>query len=247
MLAEFISEVRRRHPDALVALLSDHLGNFNDLRRPVPPADERRLRFTVWGEGIEPGTNNRLGTHFDVTPTLLALLGFTHWTELGLGASLLRFDSPWFVRERPERLRVVHDLPTIRAHPGDAIAFYAEGPTIEIDGARVLATHRGLRLGEAVFAVVFDSDGTAIRHRAFAGEVVFQRVEQWADGKRLAGVSTHEGFNRRLPCGNVGGSGFFAGRLGANDFVCGPLAEGAPVLVPVQVPRRGPTGVVQRG
>ena len=236
MLAEFIGEVRRRHPDALVALLSDHLGNFNDLRRPAPPDDERRLRFTVWGEGIEPAVVNRRGTHFDVTPTLLDLLGFAHWTELGLGASLLRFDSPWFAQPRPERLRVVHDLRGIRAS-GEAVAFHAEGPIIEINGTRILATHRGLRLHEAVFAIAFDAEGNPVRYRSFAGvdsRAAFLQVKQWVDGYWLAGVSTHEGFNQRLPCGDVGGGGFFAGRLGAHDFVCGPLREGASVSVPLR-------------
>ena len=244
MLAEFIGEVRRRHPDALVALLSDHLGNFNDLRRSAPPPEERRLRFTVWGEGIEPAVINRRGTHFDITPTLLDLLGFTHWTELGLGASLLHFDSPWFSHERPERLRVVHDLAAIRAHSGERIAFHAEGLTIEIDGTRILATHRGLRLREAVFAIAFDADGNAVRHRSFAGadgRALLRQVEQWADGKSLAGVSTHEGFNQRLPCGDVGGGGFFAGRIGAHDFVCGPLGSDSEALcfpLPSQQPLR---------
>ena len=235
MLAEFISEVRRRHPDAVVALLSDHLGNFNDLRRPAPPDDQRRLRFTVWGEGIEPATINRRGTHFDVTPTLLDMLGFANWTELGLGASLLRFDSPWFTHPRPERLRVVYDLRGIRVHPGQPIAFHAEGPSIEIDGAHILATHRGLRLREAVFAIAFDVDGAAVRHRSFAGTdeyALLRQVEQWAESKWLVGISTHEDVNRRLPCGDVGSGEFFAGRLGAHDFVCGQLRENARVSVP---------------
>ena len=239
MLAEFIGEVRRRHPDALVALLSDHLGNFNDLRRAAPPPEERRLRFTVWGEGIEPAVINRRGTHFDITPTLLDLLGFTHWTELGLGASLLHFDSPWFSHERPERLRVVHELRGIRAHSGERIAFHAEGPTIEIDGTRILATHRGLRLREAVFAIAFDADGNAVQHRSFADadeHALLRQVERWADGRLLAGVSTHEGFNQQLPCGNIGDVGFFTGRIGAHDFVCRPLGESAPVSVPLRVP-----------
>ena len=237
MLAEFIVAVRRRHPDALVALLSDHLGNFNDLRRQEPPADARRLRFTVWGEGIGPATIHRRGTHFDVTPTLFDLLGFARWTELNLGASLLRFDSPWFAHARPERLRVVHALPAIRARPGDAVSFHAEGPVIEIDGVRMLATHRGLRLREAVFAIAFDAGGAAVRHHAFAGAgALLRQVEQWADGQVLAGVSTHPSFNRQLSCGAVG-QRFFAGYIGAPDFVCGPLDEGASVSVPLRVPR----------
>lgn len=243
LLARFIGAVRQRHPDALVALLSDHLGNFNDLRRAAPPADARRLRFTVWGEGAGPAAVHRRGTHFDVTPTLLDLLGFARWTELGLGASLLRSDSPWFSHARPERLRVVHALPGIRARPGDVVAFHGQGPLIEIDGARMLATHRGLRLREAVFAIALDfadAGGAAVRHRSFAGadaRALLRQVEQWADGKMLAGVSTHQGFNRRLPCGAVGARGFFAGRIGARDFVCGPLGERGTVSVPLRVPR----------
>ena len=239
LLAQFIGEVRRRHPEAVVALLSDHLGNFNDLQRPAPPADERRLRFTVWGEGIGPPTAiHRRGTHFDVTPTLLDLLGFAGWTELGLGASLLRFDSPWFSHAHPERLRVVHSLSSVRARPGDAVVFHARGPVIEIDGVRILATHRGLRFGNAVFAIAFDASGAAVRHRSFADaddNALLRQVERWADGQRLVGVSTHRGFNRRLPCGDVG-SAHFTGRVGARDFVCAPLGEGQ-VSVPLRVLR----------
>ena len=239
LLARFIAEARRRHPEAVVALLSDHLGNFNELRRAAPPADARRLRFTVWGEGIAPAVVHRRGTHFDVTPTLLDLLGFARWTQLGLGASLLRFDSPWFSHARPERLRVVHALPAIRARAGDSMAFHAEGPVVEIDGVRMLATHRGLRLREAVFAIALDAGGAAVRHRAFAGadEQVMRQVEQWADGGWLAGVSTHRGFNGRLPCDDVGDRGFFAGRFGTRDFSCGALGGRATVSVPVPVPR----------
>ena len=229
LLSEFIGEVRRRHPDALVALLSDHLGNFNDLGRPAPPAAARRLRFTVWGEGVARSTVRRPGTHFDVTPTLMDLLGLARWTELGLGASLLRFDSPWFANVRAGALRVVHALPEIQALPGDAVAFETPGPVVAVDGVRMLATHRGLRLEEAVFAIAFDADGTAARHRSFAGgegRAVLREVEQWAGGQRLVGVSTHRGFNRRLPVGPVGeadAGAYFLGRMGTVDFVAGRL------------------------
>lgn len=226
LLAEFIGEVRRRHPDALVALLSDHLGNFNDLGRSPPTAEQRRLRFNVWGEGVGPPVVDRPGTHFDVTPTLLDLLGLGRWTELGLGASLLRFDSPWFSRPDSETLRVVHALPAVRARPGDVVAFHAEGPIIEIDGVRMLATHRGLRLDDAVFAVAFDANHKAVRHRSFAGlsgEAMLRQVQRWAGGQRLVGASTHRGFNRRLARGEVHANAFFLGRLGTQDLVVGRL------------------------
>ena len=242
LLAQFIGEVRRRHPDALVALLSDHLGSFNDLRRTAPPAAARRLRFTVWGEGIGPAAIRRRGTHFDVTPTLLDLLGLARWTELGLGASLLRFDSPWFADARAGALRVVHVLPHIQALAGDVVAFETPGPVIAVDDARMLATHRGLRLEEAVFAIAFNADGKAARHRSFAGgdgQTMRRELQQWAGGQLLVGVSTHRGFNRRLPVGPAApvdaadAGAYFLGRMGTVDFVAGRLAQGRVVQVRV--------------
>lgn len=235
LLADFIEEVRRRHPDALVALLSDHLANFNDLNRPPPPAEQRRLRFVAWGDGIAPATINRRGTHFDLTPTLMDLLGMDAWAQHNLGASLLRFDSPWFANEHPQALRLVHALPGLEAHPGDEVVFDAAGPIITLDDRRILATDRGLRLQEAVFAIAFDDDGRAVAHRSFRGAngpALLQTMQDWASGRMLIGASSHQGFNQQqLPQG-IDQAAFFIGRIGADDVVVGPLSGRKQVTIP---------------
>lgn len=238
LLSDFIKEVRRRHPDALVALLSDHLANFNDLGRQEPPAEERRLRFAAWGEGIAPATIDRRGTHFDVTPTLMDLLGIDAWAEHNLGASLLRFDSPWFANGHlPRALRVVHALPDLEAHSGDEVAFDAIGPSpiIALDGRRILVTDRGLRLQRAVFAIAFDADGRAVAHRSFRGadgQAVLRAVEDWASGRMLIGVSSHQGINQRLLPEGIDEATFFIGRIGADGFIVGPLSGRKQVTIP---------------
>ena len=81
----------------------------------MPKASARHrspARFVAWGLDIRPGVIDRPGTHFDVMPTLMDFLGLSAWTEHYLGASLLRFDSPWFDHDSPLSLRVVHELPT---------------------------------------------------------------------------------------------------------------------------------------
>ena len=93
----------------VVALLTDHLAGTSfvgsELTAVLARTDERRLRFTVWAPDTVPETITRPGTHFDVMPTLMGFLGLSAWTEHYLGASLLRFESPWFSHDRPSSLR----------------------------------------------------------------------------------------------------------------------------------------------
>ena len=117
LLADFVVEVRKRHPDALVVLLSDHLANFNDLNRPEPLGKERRLRFTAWGDDVTAAEIHRIGTHYDIMPTLMDLMGLHAWAKHNLGASLLRHESLWHSNKYPPTLQVVH------AHPAE------NGPT----------------------------------------------------------------------------------------------------------------------
>ena len=84
LIADFIRTVRTQFPNTLIVLLSDHLtGNvLNDpevMDRLKPYEEERRLRFQVWGPGIEAAEIDRAGTHFDIMPSLMDLLySFTH-------------------------------------------------------------------------------------------------------------------------------------------------------------------------
>ena len=238
--------VRARVPEALVALFSDHLVPFHsDLAEHLAQhADERRLRFTVWGSGLAPGEVRRPGTHFDVTPTLMDLLGFDAFTEHHLGASLLRFDSPWFSRENPHALRVVHRLSGLALRPGEDVTFEPEGPVIAVGDSRMLATGRGLSLEEGFFAIVFDADGSAADFRHFpsaaAGRGGFGEFLDWARGRAVVGVSAHRGINRRLLTGGGAEGGdrdgaataWFAGYPGTPYLAAGPLRSRVTVTLP---------------
>ena len=240
LIAGFIQTVRTQFPNTLIVLLSDHLtGNvLNDpevMDRLKPYEEERRLRFQVWGPGIEAGEIDRAGTHFDVMPSLMDFLGMTPWTRHNLGASLLRFDSPWFLHENPDSLRVVHRLPGIQVLPGDELTFRPEGPMIELDGQRILATSKGLALRDALFALELDASGgiAAIRHFPGQGQGLgAEAFERWAGGRTVIGISSDSAFNRRALGDGAADLAFFAGPFGTPHFVVGPLQSRTTVALP---------------
>ena len=228
LVADFIERVRTRFPDAVVALFSDHLAHRNDFARTLGAnAGERRLRFAVWGPGIEPRGVHKAGTHFDVMPTLLDLLGFEQWLRHNFGASLLRFDSPWFALGPEAFPTVAHTLPAMRMNPGAQIVFEAKGPVIRVDGRRLLATHHGLSLDHAIFAIEFDSSGNVVGFGSsdtLDGFGPSERAHgESGAGRWLIGVSSNETFNRSfLPDADVKLT-YFIGRFGAEDFIVRPL------------------------
>ena len=237
LIADFIRTVRIRFPNTLIVLFSDHLtGNvLNDpqvMDRLRPFEAERRLRFQVWGPGIEPAEIGRAGTHFDVMPTLMDLLEMTPWTRHNLGASLLRFDSPWFRHENPDSLRVVHDLPDIQALPGDELTFTPDGPMIELDGKRILATGEGLTLRDALFALELDASGGVVAIRHFLGEGLAWAFERWAGGRVVIGISSDSTFNRRASGDGTAALAFFVGPFGTPRFIVAPLQSPTTVALP---------------
>ena len=236
VISEFIEDVRIRHPNTVVALFSDHLVGPGGVESEVmeklaPHADERRLRFTVWGPNVAPGVIDRPGTHFDLMPTLMDLLGLDAWTEHNLGASLLRHDSPWFSLASPLSLRVVQGLAGVRLRPGDAVAFAPQGPLMEVDGHRILATGKGLSLRDAIFALEIDAEGEVASVRAFPDQApasvpsngAAAAFTRWAVGRRIVGVSTNRAFNLEALDGEPAETSFFVGEFGAENFVLAPL------------------------
>lgn len=219
LLADFIDTVRDRHPAALIVLLSDHLVPFDSAlsRRLAPFEAERRLRFVAWGADVMPGVLDEPGTHFDVGPTVLDLLDIPGWTQHNLGASLLRHDSPWFARKRPQSLTVVHTLPALRLASGDAVTFDPVGPTIEIGDVRLLATGNGLALNEAVFAIAWTVTGIDAEVRHFSGPEAYEALTSWVAGRSALGVSTQPTFNSRVLAGTAASAVFFVGGLGGAD------------------------------
>ena len=220
LIADFVETARARFEDVVVALFSDHLAHRNELFATLRKnADARRLRFVVWGPDVEAVRVERRGTHFDVMPTLLDFMGFEKWLRHNLGASLLRYESPWFTLDPESSVVVTQSLPPIRLERGARIVFEARGPTIHVDGRRVLASNEGLALVDAIFAMEFDAAGNIVGFRD--GELPGRFVPA-GDGI-FVGVSTNRKFNERLVPDSPTKTTFFAGRLDAGDLVAGPL------------------------
>ena len=244
LIAKFIKDVRTTHPSVMVALLSDHLVGPGGVDAEVMSklagrGEERRLRFAVWGEGLLPAVVNRPGTHFDVMPTLMDLLGLDAWGRHYLGASLLRHESPWFTHGSPLSLKIVHSLPDLRVLPGDEIAFAADGPTITMDGQRILATSKGLQLRSALFAVELDAEGGVVDFHVFPPDTRTQapsaagsNFAAWAEGRRLVGVSTSDAYKPAALDGSLADAYFFAGSFGTKGFASGPLRRRSVVAMP---------------
>ena len=220
LLARFIETVRERHPGTVVALLSDHLAHRNDLAPTLRAnAASRRLRFAIWGSHLAPMAIEKRGTHYDIMPTLLDALGFERWRRHNLGASLLRFESPWWEFEQDATVALTRTLPDIVLKPDDAIVFEAKGPTIHLGGIRLLATNDGLELDDSIFTVEFEADGKARGFRRFATLDEFLRA---GPGRRLVGVSSNADFNRRFGTDRPTKLTYFAGRF-PEGFAARPL------------------------
>lgn len=229
LLAEFIDGVRKRHPNTVVALLSDHLAHRNDLSGVLNAhAGDRRLRFAVWAPAADATVVDRPGTHFDVMPTLLDFLGFEKWRRHNLGASLLRFDSSWFALGADAFPALTQSLPPIRLRGGEQVVFEAKGPLIRVDGRKLLANVEGLALEQGepgIFAVEFHGDG---RVAGFHGR---RSLEEFSQDLResprldslLVGVSANEAFNRRFVRDTPAKLAYFTGRFGTDAFTASPL------------------------
>ena len=221
LLSGFIDDVLSRYHDVVVALLSDHLAHRNELFRTLSGhGNSRRLRFSVWGPDVGPIRVERMGTHYDVMPTILDFLGFQNWLKHGIGTSLLRSDSPWFSLDEQTTTTVTQDLPDIRLEMNSEIVFKANGPTIEIDGHRLVATNEGLTLTNAIFAMQFDEMGSLVGFRD--GESADDFLLETGDALWV-GVSTNERFNRRFVDDGPTKLAFFGGCFGADGLVAEPL------------------------
>ena len=238
LIADFIAAVRNRYPQTLIVLFSDHLIPVDSAlsHKLSPFAPRRRLRFVAWGPDVAAGTLARRGTHFDVVPTVLDLLGVPNPGEHNLGASLLRHESPWFAHPHAKTLRFVHRLPELRLASGDEVTFDPMGPTLEIGGQRFLATGHGLALKGAVFALRYDEKGQGADIRHFHGPGAYEAFTAWVANGSAIGISTQPIFNRKLTKDeNAPATIFFAGRvdaLDASQLVAGSLHTRRTVALP---------------
>ncbi|MGB5830852.1 MAG: sulfatase-like hydrolase/transferase [Thiohalocapsa sp.] len=102
LVGRFIDRLRQ-HPawkDTVVALLSDHLAMRNIAHRYYPKDYSRRLFFTVLNGG-QTGQVPVQGSHLDLAPTLLQVLGVEHRQPFLAGRNLLESELPPVIEARP--------------------------------------------------------------------------------------------------------------------------------------------------
>ncbi|MCY4012169.1 MAG: sulfatase-like hydrolase/transferase [Gammaproteobacteria bacterium] len=257
-IASFVADAREIAPGAVVALYSDHLSQESprragllppgaDVAAPAPDGlrgivgltdggrdgGPRRLRFSIWDDDRAGATVRRPGTHFDIMPTVLDVLGFHAWAAHGLGGSLLRADSPWFAERRPDRLQILYEVPDVRLERGAEVVFDARGPTVEIGGTRMRATGRGLAFENAAFALAFRATGEAAR--VMDADALEAALNARAP-PFVVGLSSRRSVNRRF-AGRDAPLVYFAGQPGRPDFAAAALrATEGPRAVRVAFP-----------
>ncbi len=114
LLGRFIQALQQEAAwsDSLVVLFSDHLAMRNAAQGFYPPDEQRKLFFSVLNAGRR-GDISRAGTHLDVAPTILSLLGIDPPPQFLAGANLLAADpQPEVPADQPERLNVLAAINT---------------------------------------------------------------------------------------------------------------------------------------
>lgn len=220
LIASFIETVRHEHPNAVVAVFSDHLSHRNDVfEKLTAHRASRRLRLFIVGGDIQPRTITAPGTHMDVLPTLMEAIGIPAYTRHNLGRSLLSAESGWFSLDNPESLILSNDDLGIDVSLGDSLVFSAKGPSINFGQQTLLATTQGLELRNDVYAVEFD-EARKIRRFLTAGDF----AEDKAPPKGfIVGVSNNRAFNRRHFPDGSSPLVYIAGYLNSERHTVAPL------------------------
>ena len=231
VVSAFITDIRARWPETIVVLMSDHLAHephavLDDVRDQTA----RRLRFAVWGPKTTPRAIARPGTHMDIAPTVLDVMGLHAYRRLIVGASLLSFDSPWLSHPNAETLRSAPPMLEVAIAPGKQITFKRTGPVVQIDGVQTLANHKGYVLDDAVFTMRFHDNGE------FDSTLRWQSFEELTEinaGAMVIGLATNDAFKRAIGAPDTDAPVWFAGRVGsAQGLMTGVTNEHAGVTLP---------------
>lgn len=192
LLAAFLKELSQSPlaDNTIIAVVSDHLAMRNQMSEILNAhQSQRRLSFFVLGSGRREQTINRAGTHYDIAPTLLNLMGITNYAQLNQGASLL---GPVITLPAPN-LNAQTTLFGKRPQLGD-IQFNTRGPGIRINGQDFIPTAYGYGLRDKIFAVRFNASGD------FNGFITARNrvdLSRQAQGDFLVGLSNNVDFNSR--------------------------------------------------
>lgn len=107
LVGQFIDEIAAdpAWSKTLVVLVSDHLAMRNPAEQYYPEDYERRLRLLVLNSG-RVGRVDRTGSHMDIAPTLLELMGVEHGQRFLAGSSLVGMPgTTWRLSEPVARRR----------------------------------------------------------------------------------------------------------------------------------------------
>ena len=196
LIGDFITRVRDTWPDIVIVLMSDHLSFPNAITDRIEDANARKLRFATWGPAIEAREIARPGTHFDIAPTVLEILGVNGYEHHNLGASLLSFESPWLSHDAATTMRAPRALPTMRIAPGEPIAFEDGGRLVRIDGQSAGGKPPWLRVAQTRPSCC-GSTTTAVSTPPCYGEH-YDSLRSNEDGALVLGVSTNKRFKREI-------------------------------------------------
>ena len=165
ILGNFISGLLERDDldDTMIVLFSDHLALRNTAwDRFTAQGDDRRLSWLVWDRELAPTKNAAKATHFDVTPTLLEMMGIPNYRQNNWGQSVLSgADGYWFSREEAQRKsaeRVSYlDMEGQTAKMG--ITFNGPDKTISIGKKVFKASRAGFNMNDSIFMLLLNKNG----------------------------------------------------------------------------------------
>ena len=193
------------------AVVADAARTVDGVRPTTTTAVAEGLTIEVTWPAIEAREIARAGTHFDIAPTVLEILGLNGYEHHNLGASLLSFESPWLSHDAATTMRAPRALPTMRIAPGEPIAFEDGGRLVRIDGQALVANRHGFALRNQTFMLRFHDDGrfdTALLWRTL------DSLRTNEPGALVLGVSTNDRFKRAISAPPDAQAVYFAGRVG---------------------------------
>lgn len=89
MLAQFVTEARRKYPDSLFVIVGDHADRLNVEANP-PLFERYAIPLVLYGKGVtrESLPENAAGSHINLAPTLLELVAPAGFEYYSVGRSL---------------------------------------------------------------------------------------------------------------------------------------------------------------
>ena len=182
IVGNFIASLLERDDldDTLIVLMSDHLALRNTAwDRFTAKGDKRRLSWMIWGDDVKAGQNEAAATHFDVTPTLLEMMGIPNYHANNWGSSVLSgTDGYWFSHKETEKKKAKQvsylDMEGQNAKKG--IAINSEDKTISIGTKVFKASRAGFSMNDTIFMLLMSPSG-AVDAIVFAEDMEqFNRV-----------------------------------------------------------------------